>query len=167
MVDPSSMTARPMETRKGSDGEGDTANDWRRDSGTLRASSGAADDPAAITPRLPVPAPGARTVVTVGAVKVVGTGVAARALATFSRPPLTVLLFIDETLSTLPRIRSFTPPAPVAASPGFLASSNAAAPATCGAAIDVPLSWTTPSCGSAQVLQMLTPGAPRSTVVFP
>src|SRR6266702_4211500 len=94
-----------------------------------------------------------------------------KAAATFSRPPVTVMPCMDGTGSAELMRRSFTW---WCVMPGNCANTSAAAPETCGVAIEVPLSSLYPDGSEQQVLptigteeRMPTPGAPRSTVVAP
>src|SRR5262245_34010885 len=83
------------------------------------------------------------------------------ALFTFSRPPVTVLPAIDVTGSTLFMRFAFR----LAVLREHLDSTKAAAPETCGVAIEVPLKMEKPPLRTVE--RMAVPGAPRSTVVAP
>src|SRR5262245_2014789 len=82
-------------------------------------------------------------------------------LFTFSRPPVTVLPASELIWSTLFMRFAFR----LAVLNEHLESTSAAAPETCGVAIDVPLKMEKPPLGTVE--RMAVPGAPRSTVVAP
>src|SRR5262245_59901276 len=83
-----------------------------------------------------------------------------KAWEAFSRQPVTVLFRCEKTWSTLLRISDLIW---LKLNSGRSARIRAMAPVTCGVAIDVPLPSAYPPPGT--VLRMLTPGAPRSTLV--
>src|SRR5262245_29901811 len=83
------------------------------------------------------------------------------ALSTFNRPPVTVLPANELIGSTLFMRFAFS----WAVLNVRLDSTNAAAPETCGVAIEVPLKKAKPPLRTVE--RMLVPGAPRSTVVAP
>src|SRR5262245_9240301 len=82
-------------------------------------------------------------------------------LFTFSRPPVTVLPASELIWSTLLMRFAFKS----AVLNEHLESTSAAAPETCGVAIDVPLKMEKPPLRTVE--RMAVPGAPRSTIVAP
>src|SRR5262245_7841974 len=83
------------------------------------------------------------------------------ALFTFNRPPVTVLPASELIWSTLFMRFAFR----LAVLNVHLESTRAAAPETCGVAIEVPLKMEKPPLRTVE--RMAVPGAPRSTVVAP
>ena len=91
-----------------------------------------------------------------------GGGSTPSARATFSRPPLATALARPAFGSTDCKSAFFTA---TGDAPAFFEKTRAAAPLTCGVAMEVPLRKACPPPG--QALRMFVPGAARSTVVAP